>query len=282
MPSNYNYKSSGSTIRRSTRRRSHKSSRQPPSLPLEIWFQILTQTLNLLLPISTTPRTYSTYILPLLLTSHTFHEHCHPVTYPHLRKHRLLQLFTRWKAAHSREVHFYHHPLSVRVRYALPDRVGNPPGEEYETLYSFIKRAYLFGCESVCGTVIPVEGGLEGVVAAAAAQADAGQAQNAAGNGGAAEGGAAAPGPANAAAATTSAPATAATGVTTPGNLPLCPPKKIDSFFFFYHPEQWTCKWPIKGHLSPPPSSSLPSPLISLPLHIHTITTTREKGREHV
>ncbi|KAF8932689.1 hypothetical protein BGZ52_009602 [Haplosporangium bisporale] len=133
-----------------------------PQLPLEIWFQILTQTLNILLPVSTTPRTYSCNIMPLLLTSHTFHEHCHPVTYPHLRKHKLLQLFTRWKAAHSREVHFYHHPLRTHVRYALPDRVGNPPGEEYETLYSFIKRAYLFGCESVCGTVIPVEGGLDG------------------------------------------------------------------------------------------------------------------------
>ncbi|KAI1319758.1 hypothetical protein EDD11_003143 [Mortierella claussenii] len=130
-------------------------------LPLEIWFQILNQSLNLLLPMATTPRQYSTYILPLLLTSHTFHEHCHPVTYPHLRKHKLLHLFTRWKAAHSREVHFYHHPLRNHVRYALPDRVGNPPGDEYETLYSFIKRAYLFGCESVCGTVIPVEGGLE-------------------------------------------------------------------------------------------------------------------------
>ncbi|KAF9111645.1 hypothetical protein BGX27_004625 [Mortierella sp. AM989] len=130
-------------------------------LPLEIWFHILNQALNLLLPMATTPRLYSTYILPLLLTSHTFHEHCHPTTYPHLRKHKLLQLFTRWKAAHSREVHFYHHPLRNHVRYALPDRVGNPPGEEYETLYSFIKRAYLFGCESVCGTVIPVEGGLE-------------------------------------------------------------------------------------------------------------------------
>ncbi|KAG0079318.1 hypothetical protein BGZ93_007756 [Podila epicladia] len=133
-----------------------------PQLPLEIWFQILSQTLNILLPVSTTPRTYSYNIMPLLLTSHTFHEHCHPVTYPHLRKHKLLQLFTRWKAAHSREVHFYHHPLRTHVRYALPDRVGNPPGEEYETLYSFIKRAYLFGCESVCGTVIPVEGGLDG------------------------------------------------------------------------------------------------------------------------
>ncbi|KAF8941004.1 hypothetical protein BGZ47_007514 [Haplosporangium gracile] len=132
-----------------------------PQLPLELWFQILNQTLNLLLPTATTPRLYSTYILPLLLTSHTFHEHCHPITAPHLRKHKLLQLFTRWKAAHSREVHFYHHPLRTHVRYALPDRVGNPPGEEYETLYSFIKRAYLFGCESVCGTVIPVEGGLE-------------------------------------------------------------------------------------------------------------------------
>ncbi|KAG0359300.1 hypothetical protein BC939DRAFT_478871 [Gamsiella multidivaricata] len=132
-----------------------------PDLPLEIWFQILNQTLSLLLPIATTPRLYSTHILPLLLTSHTFYEHCHPLTHPHLRKHRLLQLFTRWKAAHSREVHFYHHPLRNHVRYALPDRVGNPPGEEYETLYSFIKRAYLFGCESVCGTVIPVEGGLE-------------------------------------------------------------------------------------------------------------------------
>ncbi|KAF9951460.1 hypothetical protein BGZ70_000988 [Mortierella alpina] len=136
-----------------------------PQLPLEIWFQILNQTLNHLLPTATTPRLYSTYIVPLLLTSHTFHEHCHPVTYPHLRKHRLLQLFTRWKAAHSREVHFYHHPLRTHVRYALPDRVGNPPGEEYETLYSFIKRSYLFGCESVCGTVIPVEGGLEGPIA---------------------------------------------------------------------------------------------------------------------
>ncbi|CAO3567380.1 unnamed protein product [Mortierella alpina] len=136
-----------------------------PQLPLEIWFQILNQTLNQLLPTATTPRLYSTYIVPLLLTSHTFHEHCHPVTYPHLRKHRLLQLFTRWKAAHSREVHFYHHPLRTHVRYALPDRVGNPPGEEYETLYSFIKRSYLFGCESVCGTVIPVEGGLEGPIA---------------------------------------------------------------------------------------------------------------------
>ncbi|KAF9188375.1 hypothetical protein BGZ51_000621 [Haplosporangium sp. Z 767] len=133
-----------------------------PQLPLEIWFQILNQALNLLLPTATTPRLYSTYILPLLLISHTFHEHCHPVTYPHLRKHKLLQLFSRWKAAHSREVHFYHHPLRTHVRYALPDRVGNPPGEEYETLYSFIKRSYLFGCESVCGTVIPVEGGLEG------------------------------------------------------------------------------------------------------------------------
>ncbi|KAF9355593.1 hypothetical protein BGX26_006370 [Mortierella sp. AD094] len=130
-------------------------------LPLEIWFHILNQALNMLLPMATTPRLYSTYIAPLLLTSHTFHEHCHPVTYPHLRKHKLLQLFTRWKAAHSREVHFYHHPLRNHVRYALPDRVGNPPGEEYETLYSFIKRSYLFGCESVCGTVIPVEGGLE-------------------------------------------------------------------------------------------------------------------------
>ncbi|KAH7050886.1 hypothetical protein BKA57DRAFT_504199 [Linnemannia elongata] len=141
-----------------------------PQLPLELWFQILNQTLNLLLPTATTPRLYSTYILPLLLTSHTFHEHCHPITAPHLRKHKLLQLFTRWKAAHSREVHFYHHPLRTHVRYALPDRVGNPPGEEYETLYSFIKRAYLFGCESVCGTVIPVEGGLEAplVVPAAA------------------------------------------------------------------------------------------------------------------
>ncbi|KAF9137732.1 hypothetical protein BGX30_009947 [Mortierella sp. GBA39] len=141
-----------------------------PQLPLELWFQILNQTLNLLLPTATTPRLYSTYIMPLLLTSHTFHEHCHPITAPHLRKHRLLQLFTRWKAAHSREVHFYHHPLRTHVRYALPDRVGNPPGEEYETLYSFIKRAYLFGCESVCGTVIPVEGGLEAppVVPAAA------------------------------------------------------------------------------------------------------------------
>ncbi|GJJ75243.1 hypothetical protein EMPS_07601 [Entomortierella parvispora] len=232
MPSHYNYKSSSHTLHRSSRRRYHKSSRprQPPNLPLEIWFQILTQTLNLLLPISTTPRTYSTYILPLLLTSHTFHEHCHPVTYPHLRKHRLLQLFTRWKAAHSREVHFYHHPLSVRVRYALPDRVGNPPGEEYETLYSFIKRAYLFGCESVCGTVIPVEGGLEGVTAAAAAavptngaQAQ-GQAQNAAGNGAGAEGAAGAAAPANAAAATTSVPASAATGATTPGNVVVAPP----------------------------------------------------------
>ncbi|KAG0252673.1 hypothetical protein BG011_006853 [Mortierella polycephala] len=131
-------------------------------LPLEIWFQILNQALNLLLPTATTPRLYSANILPLLLISHTFHEHCHPVTYPHLRKHKLLQLFSRWKAAHSREVHFYHHPLRTHVRYALPDRVGNPPGEEYETLYSFIKRSYLFGCESVCGTVIPVEGGLEG------------------------------------------------------------------------------------------------------------------------
>ncbi|KAI8596141.1 hypothetical protein EDD21DRAFT_419960 [Dissophora ornata] len=146
-------------------------------LPLEIWFQILNQTLNLLLPIATTPRLYATYILPLLLTSHTFHQHCHPITYPHLRKNKLLQLFTRWKAAHSREVHFYHHPLRARVRYALPDRVGNPPGEEYETLYGFIKRSYLFGCESVCGTVIPVEGGLEvpvlvpSVPAAAAAAA---------------------------------------------------------------------------------------------------------------
>lgn len=141
-----------------------------PQLPLEIWFQILNQTLNLLLPTATTPRLYSTYILPLLLTSHTFHEQCHPITAPHLRKHKLLLLFTRWKAAHSREVHFYHHPLRTHVRYALPDRVGNPPGEEYETLYSFIKRAYLFGCESVCGTVIPVEGGLEAppVVPAAA------------------------------------------------------------------------------------------------------------------
>ncbi|KAG9070125.1 hypothetical protein KI688_009457 [Linnemannia hyalina] len=141
-----------------------------PQLPLELWFQILNQTLNLLLPTATTPRLYSTYIMPLLLTSHTFHEHCHPITAPHLRKHKLLQLFTRWKAAHSREVHFYHHPLRTHVRYALPDRVGNPPGEEYETLYSFIKRAYLFGCESVCGTVIPVEGGLEAppVVPAAA------------------------------------------------------------------------------------------------------------------
>ncbi|KAF9123811.1 hypothetical protein BGW39_008685 [Mortierella sp. 14UC] len=142
-----------------------------PQLPLEIWFQILSQTLNLLLPTATTPRLYSTHILPLLLTSHTFHEHCHPITAPHLRKHKLLQLFTRWKAAHSREVHFYHHPLRTHVRYALPDRVGNPPGEEYETLYSFIKRAYLFGCESVCGTVIPVEGGLEGPPAVPAAAA---------------------------------------------------------------------------------------------------------------
>ncbi|KAF9427831.1 hypothetical protein BGZ76_002171 [Entomortierella beljakovae] len=135
-------------------------------LPLEIWFHILNQALNSLLPIATTPRQYSTYILPLLLTSHTFHEQCYPVTYPHLRKHKLLQLFTRWKAAHSREVHFYHHPMRNHVRYALPDRVGNPPGEEYEVLYSFIKRAYLFGCESVCGTVIPVEGGLEAPVLA--------------------------------------------------------------------------------------------------------------------
>ncbi|KAF9155030.1 hypothetical protein BG015_011267 [Linnemannia schmuckeri] len=142
-----------------------------PQLPLELWFQILNQTLNLLLPTATTPRLYSTYILPLLLTSHTFHEHCHPITAPHLRKHKLLQLFTRWKAAHSREVHFYHHPLRTHVRYALPDRVGNPPGEEYETLYSFIKRAYLFGCESVCGTVIPVEGGLEAPPAVPAAAA---------------------------------------------------------------------------------------------------------------
>ncbi|KAF9922702.1 hypothetical protein FBU30_007159 [Linnemannia zychae] len=132
-----------------------------PELPLEIWIQIINQTLNLLLPTATTPRLYTTYIFPLLLTSHTFYEHCHPITAPHLRKYKLLQLFTRWKAAHSREVHFYHHPLRTHVRYALPDRVGNPPGEEYETLYSFIKRAYLFGCESVCGTVIPVEGGLE-------------------------------------------------------------------------------------------------------------------------
>ncbi|KAF9415725.1 hypothetical protein BGZ94_010419 [Podila epigama] len=151
-----------------------------PQLPLEIWLQILTQTLNMLLPISTTPRTYSTNILPLLLTSHTFHEHCHPVTAPHLRKHKLLQLFTRWKAAHSREVHFYHHPLRNHVRYALPDRVGNPPGEEYETLYSFIKRAYLFGCESVCGTVIPVEGGLDGNAGTVAAPVPNGQAQEAA------------------------------------------------------------------------------------------------------
>ncbi|KAK3814277.1 MAG: hypothetical protein J3Q66DRAFT_34922 [Benniella sp.] len=149
-----------------------------PELPLEIWFQILSQTLNLLLPMATTPRTYSTYIIPLLLTSRTFYDHCHPVTYPHLRKHRLLQLFTRWKAAHSREVHFYHHPLRNHVRYALPDRVGNPPGEEYETLYSFIKRAYLFGCESVCGTVIPVEGGLEApIMAPSAPPAPAGQGQ---------------------------------------------------------------------------------------------------------
>jgi len=149
-----------------------------PELPLEIWFQILSQTLNLLLPMATTPRTYSTYIVPLLLTSRTFYDHCHPVTYPHLRKHRLLQLFTRWKAAHSREVHFYHHPLRNHVRYALPDRVGNPPGEEYETLYSFIKRAYLFGCESVCGTVIPVEGGLEApTMAPSAPPAPVGQGQ---------------------------------------------------------------------------------------------------------
>ncbi|KAF9304815.1 hypothetical protein BGZ74_000480 [Mortierella antarctica] len=149
-----------------------------PQLPLEIWFQILSQTLNILLPVSTTPRTYSCNIMPLLLTSHTFHEHCHPVTYPHLRKHKLLQLFTRWKAAHSREVHFYHHPLRTHVRYALPDRVGNPPGEEYETLYSFIKRAYLFGCESVCGTVIPVEGGLDGTAVVPAPPAGAPGDQN--------------------------------------------------------------------------------------------------------
>ncbi|KAF9992538.1 hypothetical protein BGZ80_001050 [Entomortierella chlamydospora] len=133
----------------------------PQELPLEIWFHILNQALNMFLPTATTPQLYSTYIAPLLLTSHTFHKHCHPVTYPHLRKHKLLRLFTRWKAAHSREVHFYHHPLRNHVRYALPDRVGNPPSEEYEALYSFIKRSYLFGCESVCGTVIPVEGGLE-------------------------------------------------------------------------------------------------------------------------
>ncbi|KAG0203709.1 hypothetical protein BGX31_003326, partial [Mortierella sp. GBA43] len=140
------------------------STHTSPVLPLEIWFQILNQTLNDLLPVSTTPRTFSMNIVPLLLTSRTFHDCCHPVTYPHLRKHKLLQLFTRWKAAHSREVHFYHHPLRNHVRYALPDRVGNPPGEEYEALYGFIKREYLFGCESVCGTVIPVEGGLEAPV----------------------------------------------------------------------------------------------------------------------
>ncbi|KAG0234520.1 hypothetical protein BGW41_001119 [Actinomortierella wolfii] len=134
----------------------------PPHLPPEIWYHILDQALSMLLPQATTPRTYMTLIFPLLLTCHAFYNHCRPHTYPHLRKHRLLQLFTRWKAAHSREVHFYHHPLRTHVRYALPDRVGNPPGEEYETLYSFIKRSYLFGCDSVCGTVIPVEGGLDG------------------------------------------------------------------------------------------------------------------------
>ncbi|KAG0255854.1 hypothetical protein DFQ27_006027 [Actinomortierella ambigua] len=152
-------------------------------LPPEIWYHVLDQALCMLLPQATTPRTYMTYIFPLLLTCHAFHNHCRPQTYPHLRKHRLLQLFTRWKAAHSREVHFYHHPLRTHVRYALPDRVGNPPGEEYETLYSFIKRSYLFGCDSVCGTVIPVEGGLDGAgttanntagTAAAAAAAAAG------------------------------------------------------------------------------------------------------------
>ncbi|KAG0203992.1 hypothetical protein BGX28_003920 [Mortierella sp. GBA30] len=197
-----------------------------PQLPLEIWFQILNQALNLLLPNATTPRLYSTYILPLLLTSHTFHEHCHPVTYPHLRKHKLLQLFTRWKAAHSREVHFYHHPLRTHVRYALPDRVGNPPGEEYETLYSFIKRSYLFGCESVCGTVIPVEGGLEGppimttpsMPAAAAATAPEQEEEPAPGI----EDGAAT----NATAATTSAPTSAATstGAAPAGNVVVAPP----------------------------------------------------------
>lgn len=140
------------------------SNHATPELPLEIWFQILNQTMNLLLPMATSPQKYSTFIVPLLLTSRTFYDHCHPVTYPHLRKHKLLQLFTEWKKAHAREVHFYHHPLRNHVRYALPDRVGNPPGEEYETLYSFIKRTYLFGCESVCGTVIPVEGGLEAPV----------------------------------------------------------------------------------------------------------------------
>ncbi|KAF9578174.1 hypothetical protein BGW38_006171, partial [Lunasporangiospora selenospora] len=133
-----------------------------PELPLEIWFQILDQTLNMLLPLSMSPRQYTTHIMPLLLTSHLFYEYCQPITSSHLRKHRLLQLFARWKAAHSREVHFYHHPLRTNVRYALPDRIGNPPGDEYENLYSFIKRSYLFGCESVCGTVIPVEGGLDG------------------------------------------------------------------------------------------------------------------------
>ncbi|KAG0372698.1 hypothetical protein BGX24_012702 [Mortierella sp. AD032] len=195
-------------------------------LPLEIWYQILNQTLNLLLPTATTPRLYSTHILPLLLTSHTFHEHCHPITAPHLRKHKLLQLFTRWKAAHSREVHFYHHPLRTHVRYALPDRVGNPPGEEYETLYSFIKRAYLFGCESVCGTVIPVEGGLEGPPAVPAAAAVA--APGAPGAAGAIpatqNGDVQATIPATGAIPTPASAATGTGATPVPGNLVIAPP----------------------------------------------------------
>ncbi|KAF9102716.1 hypothetical protein BGX29_004294 [Mortierella sp. GBA35] len=196
-----------------------------PYLPLEIWFQILDQTLNLLLPTATTPRLYSTNILPLLLTSHTFNEHCHPTTAPHLRKHKLLQLFTRWKAAHSREVHFYHHPLRTHVRYALPDRVGNPPGEEYETLYSFIKRAYLFGCESVCGTVIPVEGGLEGPPAVPAAAAVAG-APGAPGAVPATQNGdaQAAAVPATGAIPTPASATTGAGATPVPGNLVIAPP----------------------------------------------------------